>query len=139
MSWVPEAGASEVEVDGRPVHVTVAPCDIGSVVTVRDADAPAVLAHRASHDGLTGVLNQRAFRERLAREVERGGVMSLVVVDLDHFKAVNDEHGHPVGDRVLAEAAGRLAAAARAVDVVGPHRRRGVRLAAARASAPRPR
>ena len=50
----PQAGASEVEVDGRPVHVTVAPCELGSVVTVRDADAPAVLAHRASHDGLTG-------------------------------------------------------------------------------------
>jgi len=117
--WLPAAGASEVEVDGRPVHVTVAPCALGSVVTVRDADAPAVLAHRAAHDGLTGLLNQRAFRERLAREVARGEPMSLVVIDLDHFKTVNDEHGHPVGDRVLAEAAGRLAGAARAVDVVG--------------------
>jgi GGDEF domain-containing protein len=67
--WLPEAGQAELEVDGRPIHVTVAPCAVGSVVTVRDADAPAVLAHRASHDGLTGLLNQRAFRERLAREV----------------------------------------------------------------------
>ena len=63
----------EVEVHGRRRFVTVAPCAIaggreGSVVTVRDALAPSVLAHRASHDGLTGLLNQRAFRERLAAE-----------------------------------------------------------------------
>ncbi len=76
--------AGDVEVEGRAAFVTVAPCEIaggrsGSVVTVRDADAPSVLAHRASHDGLTGLLNQRAFRERLAAEVERGETLSLVV------------------------------------------------------------
>ncbi|MDA0174313.1 diguanylate cyclase [Solirubrobacter taibaiensis] len=123
-AWLPASGQAEVEVDGRPAFVTVAPCAIaggrsGSVVTVRNADAPSVLAHRASHDGLTGVLNQRAFRERLAVEAARGETLSLVVIDLDHFKAVNDVHGHPVGDRVLAEAAARIAGAARAVDVVG--------------------
>ena len=116
--------AGDVEVSGRPAFVTVAPCEIaggrsGSVVTVRDADAPSVLAHRASHDALTGLLNQGAFRERLAAEAARGEALSLVVVDLDHFKSVNDEHGHPVGDRVLAEAAKRIAGAARAVDAVG--------------------
>ena len=42
-----------------------------------------------------------------------------IVVDLDHFKAVNDVRGHPTGDRVLAEAAARIAGAARAVDTVG--------------------
>ena len=108
---------------GRPRFVTVAPCDIGSVVTVRDSAAPSVLAHRASHDGLTGLLNQRAFRERLAAESERcaldGRPLSVIVVDLDHFKAINDVHGHPTGDRVLAEAAARIAGAARAVDTVG--------------------
>lgn len=123
-AWLPASGQAEVEVDGRPAFVTVAPCAIaggrsGSVVTVRDADAPSVLAHRASHDGLTGVLNQRAFRERLALETAREQPLSLIVIDLDHFKAVNDAHGHPVGDRVLAEAAARIAGAARAVDAVG--------------------
>src|SRR4029079_410169 len=49
----------------------------------------------------------------------RGRPLGLVVVDLDHFKAVNDEYGHPVGDRVLAEAAQRIAAEARAIDSVG--------------------
>ena len=108
---------------GRPRFVTVAPCEIGSVVTVRESAAPSVLAHRASHDGLTGLLNQRAFRERLAAESERcaadGRPLSVIVVDLDHFKAINDVHGHPTGDRVLAEAAARIAGAARAVDTVG--------------------
>jgi diguanylate cyclase (GGDEF)-like protein len=125
--WLPANGQGEVQVHGRSRFVTVAPCSLGdetgSVVTVRDADAPSVLAHRASHDGLTGLLNQRAFRERLAAESERmlaeGRPLSLIVVDLDHFKSVNDVHGHPTGDRVLAEAAARIAGAARAVDTVG--------------------
>ena len=71
--WLPADGqGGEVQVHGRPRFVTVAPCSLGdeagSVVTVRDTAAPSVLAHRASHDGLTGLLNQRAFRERLASE-----------------------------------------------------------------------
>jgi len=85
--WLPAGGSGEVVVRGRPRIVTVAPCDIGSVVTVRDSAAPSVLAHRASHDGLTGLLNQRAFRERLAAESERcaldGRPLSVIVVDLD--------------------------------------------------------
>ncbi|MDA0166673.1 diguanylate cyclase [Solirubrobacter ginsenosidimutans] len=125
--WLPPGGTGEVQVHGRSRFVTVSPCDIGaahgSVITVRDASAPSVLAHRASHDGLTGLLNQRAFRERLATEAARCALerrpLSLVVIDLDHFKAINDVHGHPTGDRVLAEAAGRIAGAARAVDAVG--------------------
>ena len=122
--WLPaDGGSGEVVVRGRSRFVTVAPCSIGSVVTVRDTAAPSVLAHRASHDGLTGLLNQRAFRDRLAAESERSAVdgrpLSLVVIDLDHFKAINDVHGHPTGDRVLAEAAARIAGAARAVDAVG--------------------
>ena len=43
-----------------------------------------MLVHRASHDGLTGLLNQRAFRERLAAEAATGDPQSLIVVDLDH-------------------------------------------------------
>jgi diguanylate cyclase (GGDEF)-like protein len=125
--WVPREGSGEVQVHGRARFVTVSSCEIGSepgtVVTVRDASAPSVLAHRASHDGLTGLLNQRAFRERLVGETERcaadGRPLSLIVIDLDHFKGVNDLHGHPTGDRVLAEAASRIAGAARAVDTVG--------------------
>jgi diguanylate cyclase (GGDEF)-like protein len=88
-----------------------------------DAAREAELLRRADRDGLTGLLNKRSFGARLAEETARLGArgrpLGLVVVDLDRFKAVNDEHGHPVGDRVLAEAARRIAAEARAIDSVG--------------------
>jgi two-component system cell cycle response regulator len=77
--------------------------------------------HRlATRDGLTGLLNRREFDRLLAEEAERarrfGRPLSLVLFDLDHFKHVNDTHGHPAGDAVLREAAARLAAGQRVVD-----------------------
>ena len=122
--WIPSAPASGEDLDvelplpggTRPVTVTLAAWEDGELVIVRDR-AAAELVHLASHDPLTGVLNRRAFAARLAEEAERPA--GLIVLDLDHFKAVNDRHGHPVGDRVLAEAAARIAAEARAVDSTG--------------------
>jgi PleD family two-component response regulator len=56
-------------------------------------------------DALTGCFNRRALDERLPSELERslryGRPLSLVFVDIDHFKAINDQHGHGVGDIVL--------------------------------------
>jgi len=64
-----------------------------------------VLAEKASQDHLTGLLNRRGGEEALAREASRSArrhtPVSLVMVDIDHFKRVNDEHGHAAGDRVL--------------------------------------
>ncbi|MEG2046819.1 MAG: diguanylate cyclase [Comamonas sp.] len=63
-------------------------------------------------DALTGCFNRRALDERLPSELERSlrydRPMSLVFVDIDHFKAINDQHGHGVGDIVLREVASRL-------------------------------
>ncbi len=63
-------------------------------------------------DGLTGVANKRHFLEFLEREMARcmryGRPLSLVMFDIDHFKAVNDQHGHLTGDYVLKEIAKRL-------------------------------
>src|SRR3954453_17060201 len=68
-------------------------------------------------DPLTGLPNRRAFDARLgeegARESRTGRPLSLVLLDLDHFKRVNDGHGHPAGDAVLVEAGRRLTTAAR--------------------------
>jgi len=79
------------------------------------------LAHLASHDMLTGLLNRQGFLEAALREVsraERGaGVFSLAMFDLDHFKRVNDRHGHPAGDCVLQSFARTLAANIRKHDV----------------------
>jgi diguanylate cyclase (GGDEF)-like protein len=71
----------------------------------------------ATTDPLTGLYNRRAFSGRLAEEIERshryGRPLSIVVMDLDGFKAVNDTAGHAAGDRVLTDVAGRIEAAIR--------------------------
>jgi len=73
-------------------------------------------------DGLTGLNNRRFFEEMLRLEVQRAvrtrSYLGLLVIDVDHFKRVNDLHGHPSGDDVLVEIAGRLAEAVRASDLV---------------------
>jgi diguanylate cyclase (GGDEF)-like protein len=75
----------------------------------------------AETDALTGLFNQRFFHETLRREVMRAHryqrKLTLMVFDLDDFKAVNDQIGHLAGDRVLAQAADRLREAVRSVDV----------------------
>ncbi|MDG4821824.1 diguanylate cyclase [Asanoa sp. WMMD1127] len=73
-------------------------------------------------DGLTGVYNRRFFQEMLRIEAERaeraGTPLSLILIDLDEFKKVNDGYGHPAGDVVLAQIAERIRGAVRASDVV---------------------
>jgi diguanylate cyclase (GGDEF)-like protein len=91
-------------------------------LAIANAEARRELAAQADSDPLTGLANHRVFHERLHDEVERarrhGRALALVLFDLDHFKRVNDVHGHQAGDRVLAEVAGSLAGLARAGDVV---------------------
>jgi diguanylate cyclase (GGDEF)-like protein len=77
----------------------------------------------AGRDELTGALTRRGFIEGANQEVERfrryDRPASLTMVDIDHFKAINDTHGHPVGDKILREFVERLRKAARPNDVVG--------------------
>ena len=77
----------------------------------------------ATVDPLTAVLNRQALIGRIEAELERatryGRPLSVVLVDLDHFKRVNDTHGHSAGDTVLREFAKVLQANVRAVDIVG--------------------
>ena len=91
-------------------------------VAIANAEGRARLAAQAASDPLTGLANHRAFFERLHADVERarrhGRPLSLVVIDLDHFKLVNDAHGHQVGDSVLVEVAERLGALTRAEDTL---------------------
>lgn len=87
------------------------------------ASAMEELHQLATRDGLTGVLNRREFERVLKDEAERAGRFgrrfSLVLLDLDHFKRINDTHGHPAGDEVLREVARRLQEALRTVDRLG--------------------
>ena len=91
-------------------------------LAISNAHAWERLDREASTDALTGIANRRVFDERLRAELARAGRhdrdLSLALFDLDHFKQVNDVHGHPAGDRVLAAFAQLLAAHARQDDLV---------------------
>ena len=75
----------------------------------------------ASIDGLTGLYNHRVFQERLEEEVERANryhrPLSLLMLDVDHFKVHNDTHGHLWGDAILAELARLLKDSSRTSDI----------------------
>jgi diguanylate cyclase (GGDEF)-like protein len=81
------------------------------------------LRHRSRHDGLTGLLNRRTTEEALLAQVQRsrrtGEPFTVLMLDLDHFKAINDRHGHAAGDRALRHAAAALKAELREVDALG--------------------
>ncbi len=77
-------------------------------------NAHARLRESSQRDGLTGLHNRSHFRERLLEILERGeGPVSLLMIDLDHFKSINDRHGHLVGDDCLRWAARTIGQALR--------------------------
>ena len=77
----------------------------------------------ARRDGLTGLYNRHHLEERVAEEFGRmrryGGTLSLVMFDIDHFKRVNDVHGHLAGDQVLRMVADRISGVIRETDILG--------------------
>ena len=138
---VPEAGGHRVVdlgstngtwVNGRPITSRkLAPGDrieLGSCVLryLRQGEADAedlgALADLARRDALTGLANRRAFEESLQHELalarRTGDTLAVVVLDVDHFKRVNDTHGHAAGDVVLAEVAARAQRALRSEDLL---------------------
>jgi diguanylate cyclase (GGDEF)-like protein len=80
------------------------------------------IAALARRDPLTGLPNRLAFEEALHRELRRarrdGSALALLALDVDHFKRVNDAHGHPAGDAVLAAVAARARGALRGEDLL---------------------
>jgi diguanylate cyclase (GGDEF)-like protein/PAS domain S-box-containing protein len=96
------------------------------VVTMRDiSDRKAMedmLSTQALTDGLTGLANRRSFDESLEREWKRtlreGSQISLLLLDIDHFKGFNDRYGHQAGDDCLRAVAAAVTASVRATDVV---------------------
>jgi diguanylate cyclase (GGDEF)-like protein len=79
----------------------------------------------ASHDELTRLYNRRAFTElgmaALGTAARQGHMISMLLIDIDHFKAVNDTLGHEAGDRALFAVAATLAGACRRTDIIGRH------------------
>lgn len=90
--------------------------------TLKLGETLEALRQLATRDQLTGLLNRREFDRIMAEEAERcrrfGQPLALVMVDIDHFKAVNDTHGHQAGDAVLRAIAKTLTGQLRTVDRV---------------------
>lgn len=112
--------------DGRVIAFSHRPIsDGGWVLTYEDVTerhrSEARISFMARHDSLTTLPNRALFGERLEQALaglEHGAAFSLLLVDLDRFKEVNDTHGHPIGDTLLRVVARRLLACARDEDTV---------------------
>jgi diguanylate cyclase (GGDEF)-like protein len=93
------------------------------IIQHRLVRAQAALEFESAHDALTGLWNRVAILEFLEKEIERqkrtGEPLGVMMVDVDHFKTVNDTRGHLAGDMVLREVAKRLAASVRGYNFVG--------------------
>jgi diguanylate cyclase (GGDEF)-like protein len=77
------------------------------------------LRWRAHHDHLTGLVNRRSMEESLDQRLgARRYDSAVMLIDLDHFKMINDTHGHAAGDRLLQDLAGRLSAVVRPTDIL---------------------
>ena len=111
-----------------PVRALAVLCGLGMLLarlhlTVRDRGRLAARMHTlAETDALTGVPNRRAFERHLRRAASDSAQIrvpvGLLVIDIDHFKVVNDGYGHPFGDRVLIEVTRRLAGCLRPSDTL---------------------
>ena len=110
----------------RPCHVPELAARAGALLRLKATqDAlrreKAELERLSVTDPLTGAFNRRYFQLRLEQEVERsrrhGNPLAILMLDLDHFKAVNDRYGHPAGDAVLRSTARLVDAELRRVDV----------------------
>lgn len=91
---------------------------IGRDITER-YEADMKLAYMARHDGLTGLLNRKAFVARVEQACRNGSRFALLSIDLDDFKGKNDNYGHHIGDALLVEAARRIQSTLRPTDAAG--------------------
>jgi diguanylate cyclase (GGDEF)-like protein len=113
--------------DGRFILVTRQPmADGGWLATHEDITerrrAEAEIVHLARHDALTGLPNRTEFNAKLQETCKRlrrsGGTVTVMMIDLDRFKVVNDTFGHPTGDQLLIEVGRRLQSTVRETDAV---------------------
>lgn len=105
------------DADAKPLRM------IGTYTDVTDRkESEAVIHHQAYYDALTGLPNRRMLRDRLEQEIKKSKrdalSLALLLIDLDHFKEVNDTLGHDYGDQLLIEAGRRNQACVRESDTV---------------------
>mgnify|MGYP001796280839 CR=1 FL=1 len=111
--------------DGRSVQMSRRSMRAGYFVVTHEDITDRVkmeneIRYAANHDNLTGLANRKAFLDNLEvglKRARRGESIALLAIDLDGFKAINDTHGHAIGDKVLKLVADRIRATARDTDV----------------------
>ncbi len=105
----------------RRVITTVGQFSSHAALALRNAWLLEEIRRMADTDGLTGIANRRFFEAALDKEIARakrsGEQLTLVMLDIDHFKQLNDTHGHQVGDQILHEVGNVLGTACREFDV----------------------
>lgn len=113
--WMAESEQTKVEHhfdDGRILSIACQPVADGAVLTyddvTRDRRAQEEISQLAYHDPLTGLCNRRALNERMLADHQGTTGTTLLLIDLDRFKSVNDTFGHAVGDQLLVAVAVRL-------------------------------
>ncbi|MCC8934336.1 ammonium transporter [Rhizobium sp. 'Codium 1'] len=117
----PDGQRIPIEARGRNIEYRGRHIRIGCLVDLRERKAvEGRMRHLAEHDPLTGLANRALFTETLSAQVDRPNRdwgCGVLLVDLDHFKDVNDLYGHPAGDEVIRETARRLSAALGSADM----------------------
>jgi diguanylate cyclase (GGDEF)-like protein/PAS domain S-box-containing protein len=122
--WVLHTVRAVTDAAGSPVWFAVSAQDVTERFRARQKlnDLLAVMTEQAVRDPLTGLANRQLLNERLrgalSRDARSGGRTGVLFLDLDGFKAVNDRHGHGVGDAVLRTVAKRLLACVRPSETV---------------------
>ena len=115
-----DSGADLTNMNTFLVGIILSSCLVGALLRER-SDREAMLEQLAHHDSLTGLYNRRYFFELAERELlkarREATQLTLFWMDLDHFKAINDKHGHAAGDRALAFFAGVLQRQCRRTDL----------------------
>lgn len=101
----------------------IGPTIIGTQIIRREQILRQTMIRRSQEDYLTGLYNRRRITELLENEIQRaaryGTMFSVIMTDVDHFKAVNDRLGHQAGDKVLIKIAEVIRSSVRATDLVG--------------------
>lgn len=104
------------------IFLALGPLTVASINAARN-ELLRTLDYAANHDSLTGTLLRRAFIERseacIAQQRERSASVAVLMLDIDHFKRINDQYGHAAGDQALIEFVAAISPALRAEDLLG--------------------